>query len=86
MCLQLHIDTSSHMASRELVIVRGYFIYNYIYIICTYQYRIALKFRGSKFSRIADFELFAEKFLRTAGLREKSAEVTKFLLNNFANG
>ena len=45
--------------------------------------RIAIKFLGSKFSRIADFELFAEKFLRTAGLREKSATATKFPLNKF---
>ena len=42
-----------------------------------------LKFRESKFSRRADFELFAEKFSRTAGLPEKSAKVTKFSLNKF---
>ena len=44
---------------------------------------IALRFRGSKFLRIADFELFAEKFLRTVGLRVKAAKVTKFSLNEF---
>ena len=46
-------------------------------------YHIALTFRGSKFSQIVDFELFAENFLRTAGLREKSAKVTTFSLNKF---
>ena len=51
--------------------------------VCFCNYRITLKFHWSKFSRIADFELFAENFLRTAGLREKSAKVTKFLLNKF---
>ena len=49
----------------------------------TIKYRIALKFRGSKFSQKADFELFAEKFLRTVGLHVKSAKVAKFLLNKF---
>ena len=47
------------------------------------QYCIALKLCGSKFSQIADFELFAEKFSRTAGLRKKSAKATTFSLNQF---
>ena len=42
-----------------------------------------LKFRRTKFSRIAHFKLFAEKFWRTACLREKSAKVAKFSLNKF---
>ena len=29
-CLQLHSDISSHTASRELVVVRGCFIHNFI--------------------------------------------------------
>ena len=47
------------------------------------QYCIALKFRGSKFSQIADLKLFVEKFSQTAGLREKSAKLTTLSLNKF---
>ena len=62
----------------------------YIYVlvrvcvcVCVHVYRITLKFRGSEFLPIPDFELFAEKFSPAVGLRAKSAKVLNFSLNKF---
>ena len=62
-------------------------IYMYIVIIpteyCAYMYRIALNFRGSKFSRIAIFEDFVEIISRTHCTRTLHAVCQKFLLKYF---